>query len=166
MNDSTQMKELNAELNVVYHYLRKLRISHQDAEDIVQETAYRFLLYHDSQNIVKVRSWLIRVALNLYYDQCRKNKRVQLGVQEEQITVLSKDLPEEILISNENWTEIQEILLQLKPRYKELLLLKYQLCLKYKDISKLLGLSLGVVKMDLYRARKQFVKYYRNYYTE
>ena len=103
------------------------------------------------------------MALNLYYDQCRKNKRVQLGVQEEQITVLSKDLPEEILISNENWTEIHEILLQLKPRYKELLLLKYQLCLKYKDISKLLGLSLGVVKMDLSRARKQFVKYYREY---
>ena len=52
---------------------------------------------------------------------------------------------------------------QLKPRYKELLLLKYQSCLNYEDISKLLQLSLGGVKMNLFRARKQFIKYYREY---
>ena len=163
MNDSIQIEELTSELQVVYQYLRKLGISHQDAEDVAQEAAYRFLVYRDSLKIIKVRSWLIRVALNIHYDQYRKNKRIQLGFQDDQLTMLSKDLPEDILLSNENWSEVQQTLLQLKPRYKELLLLKYQSCLKYEDISKLLQLSLGGVKMNLFRARKQFIKYYREY---
>ncbi|MED3996343.1 hypothetical protein P4647_17045 [Peribacillus frigoritolerans] len=44
MNNSKKIKELNAELNIVYRYLRKLGVSHEDAEDIVQESAYRFLI--------------------------------------------------------------------------------------------------------------------------
>lgn len=160
MNEATQFKELNTELNIVYRYLRKLGVPHQDAEDIVQETAYRYLLYYDSIKITKVRSWLIRIALNLHYDQYRKVKRVQLNLNLEQIELFSKDLPEEILIEKEKQLEFQKVLIQMKPRYREIILLKYQSCLKYEEISELLEISIGMVKMNLFRARKQFVKYY------
>ena len=69
MTDPDQLEELNAELNFVYRYLRKLGITHEDAQDVVQETAYRFLLYYDSIKTPKIRSWLVRVALNYHHDQ-------------------------------------------------------------------------------------------------
>jgi DNA-directed RNA polymerase specialized sigma24 family protein len=66
MNELNKNNALNTELNIVYKYLRKVGISHADAEDAVQETAYKYLLYYDSIKASKIRSWLIRVALNFY----------------------------------------------------------------------------------------------------
>lgn len=67
--------DLNTELNIVYRYLIKKGLPPPDAEDAVQETAYKYLIYSETIRSLGVRSWLIRVALNYYYDQCRKNKR-------------------------------------------------------------------------------------------
>lgn len=60
MEDENYNK-LNTELNIVYRYLRKLGISQEDAEDTVQETVYKYLIYSDSIHPKKTRSWLIRV---------------------------------------------------------------------------------------------------------
>jgi hypothetical protein len=48
--------ELNVELNIVYRYLLKLGIPKMDAEDAVQEAAYKYLLYFDSIKNSKIRS--------------------------------------------------------------------------------------------------------------
>lgn len=39
---SQKNDELNSELNIVYRYLRKKGIPQTDAEDAVQEAAYRY----------------------------------------------------------------------------------------------------------------------------
>ncbi|MCM3178011.1 RNA polymerase sigma factor [Cytobacillus horneckiae] len=164
MNNSDDLRSLNTELNFVYRYLRKLKISHEDAEDIVQETAYKFLQYYDSIRTTKIRSWLIRVAINFHYDQFRKNSRIRLDLREDQVKILSKDLPEEILLSHEHWSEIECILSKLKPKYRELLLLKYKWELKYDEIAKILDLKVNTIKTSLARARKEFAKLYREVY--
>lgn len=159
MYDPESMEELNTELNIVYRYLRKSGVPHLDAQDIVQETAYKFLLYYDSIQTPKIRSWLIRVALNFHYDQYRKNKK--LDFTETQVEMLSNDLPENILLQKEKWSEIEHILSQLKPQYKELILLKYREDLSYDEISLLLDMKMNTIRTSLYRARKQFTKLYK-----
>ncbi|MYL35646.1 sigma-70 family RNA polymerase sigma factor [Pontibacillus yanchengensis] len=160
------MQGLNHELNIVYKYLRKQRISHEDAQDLVQETAYKYLLYQDSIQPQKVRSWLIRVSLNLFYDQFRKNKRVHIGLAEENFMELSKDLPDQIVLDYENKKEITLILDTLRPVYKEALLLKYKWDFSIEDIAALLDMKKGTVKTYLFRAREQFAKAYRRFYYE
>jgi RNA polymerase sigma factor (sigma-70 family) len=59
----------------IYKYLIKIGSTPRDAEDIVQEAVYKFILYIDSIDSNKTSSWLFRVAINLYYDLCRKQKR-------------------------------------------------------------------------------------------
>lgn len=161
MFEQEQAKILNSELNVVYKYLRKRGISHVDAQDIVQETAFKFLSYSDSIKSQNIRGWLIRVALNFHHDQYRKNKRIKIGFNDEHLKLLSKDLPEELLLGIEKKEEIQATLARLNPQYKELLLLKYYWDLKYKDISVLLDMKIDTVKTNLYRARNQFIKFYK-----
>ena len=101
MNDLNNNKVLNSELNIVYRYLLKLGVSKEDAEDVVQETAYKYLLYYDSIKTNKIRSWLIRVALNFYYDQCRKQNRYDLNVNLELLIEEKEALPEEVILKKE-----------------------------------------------------------------
>ncbi|WP_248734916.1 RNA polymerase sigma factor [Neobacillus rhizosphaerae] len=161
MNDINTKKELNSELNIVYRYLRKLNISHADAEDIVQETAYKYLLYSDTIQSSKIRSWLIRVALNFHYDQCRKKKRYDFYLNNEILDTDIQTDPEALILVKERKDLLEHALSKLKPRYRELLLLKYQTELSYEEISALLELSVSLVKTNLFRARKQFAKIYK-----
>jgi RNA polymerase sigma factor (sigma-70 family) len=161
MNELNKNNALNAELNIVYRYLRKLGISHPDAEDAVQETAYKFLLYYDSIKASKIRSWLIRVALNFYYDQYRKQQRYKLDLDANVAKLVAEDQPEELILEKERNNELSFAISRLKPYFKELLLLKYQYGLSYEEIAELLESNINSVRTNLFRARKQLAKIYR-----
>ncbi|MFD2046561.1 RNA polymerase sigma factor [Ornithinibacillus salinisoli] len=161
MEDKTKNDELNSELNIVYRYLVKKGVPHIDAEDAVQETAYKYLRFSDSIRSSKVRSWLIRVALNHYYDQCRKNKKYLFNNEERIIKEKTDEHPELIMIKKESAMEIHKLLSRLKPLYSELLLLKYESDLSYVEISQLLGINTNSVKTNLFRARKKLMKLYK-----
>ncbi|WP_164669755.1 RNA polymerase sigma factor [Virgibacillus doumboii] len=160
MGNHTQNDELNNELNIVYRYLVKKGVPHKDAEDAVQETAYKYLRYSDSIRSSKVRSWLIRVALNFYYDQRRKDKKYIFNLKENIRESESDEMPEAVILENERKEELHLLLNKLKPRFRELLLLKYESELSYDEISKLLGMSISSIKTNLFRARKKLVKLY------
>lgn len=161
MEDVNMNKELNSELNIVFGYLRKLGITKEDAEDAVQETAYKYLLYYDSIKISKIRSWLIRVALNFYYDRCRKQRRYDLNLNEGLLKADTKEAPEMVILEKERRKEIDYALSLLKPQFQELLLLKYQSGLSYDEISTLLEINVSSVKTNLFRARKKLAKIYK-----
>ncbi|MFD2046566.1 RNA polymerase sigma factor [Ornithinibacillus salinisoli] len=160
MKEKIKNEELNRELNIVFRFLIKKGVPYRDAEDVVQETAYKYLSFTDSIQSSKVRSWLIRVALNYYYDQCRKNKRYIFNYEEKMIEDKSMDLPELIILAQERTEEFYKLLSKMKPLFSELLLLKYESDLSYIEISKLLGISQSSVKMNLFRARKKYIKLY------
>jgi len=161
MDDINKDDSLNLELNIVYKYLLKLGISHDDAQDIVQETAYKYLLYYDSIKTSNIRGWLIRVALNFYYDQCRKQQRFNLNLNKLLLVVNETEYPDQIFLEKERNRELAIALSQIKPQFKELLLLKYQSGLSYEEISKLLEVSINSIRTNLSRARKQLKKIYK-----
>ncbi|MCS0824793.1 RNA polymerase sigma factor [Cytobacillus firmus] len=159
MEETLNNEVLNSELNIVFRYLVKKGVPYLDAQDAVQETAFKYLKYADSIRSSKVRSWLIRVALNYYYDQCRKNKKYILNLEEEMVGAPQvEELPELIILAKERSEEITRKLTKLKPLYSELLLLKYESDLSYDEISQLLGISVSSVKSNLFRARKSLLK--------
>lgn len=156
--DANEISVLNTELNVVYRYLIKIGVPRTDAEDIVQETAYKYLLYYDSIRATKIRSWLIRVALNFHYDQCRKLNRIELVLDDIPITSRSSEQPENVIENKESSMQIEKALSKLKTHYQELLLLKYHTGLSYLEISNVLDMSISSIKTNLFRARKQLAK--------
>lgn len=167
MNDSIMVKKLNEILKFVYAYLLKMGASKEDAEDIIQDTAYKFLQYIDSVQIDHIQSWLFRVAINQYYDLSRKQSRrrdilLKFNVQE----IFEEETPEKVLMQSELEKDIQEILTNLNPKYRQLLLLKYSTGLKIKDIAELYSMKEGSIKTILHRARKEFIEQYRRYENE
>nr|WP_106782004.1 RNA polymerase sigma factor [Lysinibacillus timonensis] len=167
MNDSMMGKKLNEILKFVYSYLIKMGASKEDAEDIIQDTAYKFLQYIDSFQIDNIQGWLFRVAVNQYYDMSRKKTRrkdilLKFNVQE----IFEEETPEKVLMQSEQERDIHEILTKLKPKYRQLLLLKYSTGLKIYEIAELYSMKEGSVKTTLYRARKEFIEQYRRYENE
>ncbi|QDP41160.1 RNA polymerase sigma factor [Radiobacillus deserti] len=160
MKEPINSEELNKELRIVFHYLLKKGISHTDAQDAVQETAYKYLKYYHSIRSAKVRSWLMRVSLNYYYDQCRKNKKYIFNVEERLNKEEGGELPESILLDKEGSEEFYHLLSRLKPLFSELLILKYVFEFSYKEISELLGINVSSVKTNLFRARKKLMSIY------
>ena len=161
MNDLIKGKELNEELNIVYRYLCKLGVPKEDAKDAVQEAAVKYLLHFDSIPLKKIRSWLIRVALNFYYDQYRKQKRIELDINLKNIAADFKENPEALYLEMEKNHDLKLAIGKLKPAYQELLFLKYQLALSYEEMGQIVNKSLASVKTNLFRAKKQLAKVYK-----
>jgi RNA polymerase sigma-70 factor (ECF subfamily) len=152
---------LEEKMKMIYKYLVKMGANRNDAEDIVQETVYKFFLYIESIDAEKASSWLFRVAVNHYYDLCRKQKR-RGTVSIENFSFQDDSLlPEEYLGKTELKEEIHHVLDQLNPTYKQLLFLKYELELTYEEMADMLDLKLPTLKTYLFRAREKFKEIYR-----
>lgn len=164
MNEKELGEKLNIHLKHVYAYLLKMGASKEDAEDVIQETAYKFLFYIDAIEIRKVESWLFRVAINLYYDLSRKQTRrrdILLTFEFEQL--IDDYSPEKALLQKVYADEIFKVLDRLRPIYKQLLILKYSVGLKIIEIAELLDMKTGSIKTMLHRSRKQFIEEYRRF---
>lgn len=151
---------LNEKTDIIFKYLIKIGASTGDAEDIVQEALYKLLLYIDSIDATKAYSWLFKVAINHYYDLCRKQKK-EIHTSFENLEFVDESfLPEDFVRQGEMRQEIEFVLNQLPPLHKQLLLLKYEMELSYADIAALLNLNNGTLKTYLFRARKAFKELY------
>ncbi|WP_342527322.1 RNA polymerase sigma factor [Chryseomicrobium sp. FSL W7-1435] len=167
MNDSIMGRKLNELLKFVYSYLIKMGASKEDAEDIIQDTAYKFLKYIDSIQVDKVQSWLFRVAINHYYDLYRKkSKQREIVLKFNILEIFEEETPERVLMQSELERDIHEVLVKLNPKYRQLLLLKYSTGLKIKEIAELYNMKEGSVKTILHRARQEFIEHYRRHENE
>lgn len=154
-------------MNLIYKYLLKLGCNKDNAEDIVQDTFYKALKYIDGIETDKISAWLFKVAINKYYDLCRKNNRyTHLSIDEEIFkgTLTDRKLVEDFILDLERKDEILQILNSISETHKNLLFFKYDMGLSYKEIADLLEINENTVKTYLFRAREQFKKLWRDKY--
>ncbi|WP_110933236.1 RNA polymerase sigma factor [Paenibacillus bouchesdurhonensis] len=158
MDTGRLYEQMQPKLREIRNYLIRLGASSSDAEDIVQETVYKAFLYIDSIENGKFSAWLYKVAINHYYDLCRRKKWIAVQIADTEIP--DHELPEDALLQQEKKEEVEAVLCQLTPLHKQLLLMKYEMELSYKEIGKLLGMRIEHVKAALYQARQQFKSKY------
>lgn len=153
---------LQPKMAEIRRYLIRLGAGDADAEDIVQDTVYKALLYLEAIDERKFSAWLYKVAINRYFDYCRRSKRYSYsgGEEVEEHPGHEQELPEAVLLRKERKDEIEMVLARMNPANRQLILLKYEMELSYKEISTLLGISESTVKATLYRARQQFQQLY------
>lgn len=147
-------------MNIIYKYLIKIGCNPADAEDIVQDTLLKAVIHLEAINSDKITSWLFKVALNSYYDLGRKNKKFPLVSLEVEIilnNISTEDhLPEKYILDSEKKKQVSMVLEDLNPIYKNLLVLKYDVGLSYREIAEILDINEQTVKTYLYRAKQKF----------
>lgn len=125
-----------------------------DALDVVQETAYRsFKTIKGLKETKYFKTWLIKITINCSLDLLRKRKKF----------IPFKPEMEENLFAEENEDLDLEITLRdlmenLTPEEKSVILLRFYQSFTFKEISEVLHIPLGTAKTVLYRALKKLRK--------
>jgi len=151
------------EIKIVFKSLIKMGATIEDAEDIAQNTLYKALKYVDSIDYRSATAWLFRVALNEFYNICKRNKKnLLININYIDINDFLIESAEDTVINSEKVEDIRNTLEKLQPVYKEFLILKYVIGFSYRDISEYTGYSEDKVKIYLYRARNKFKELWRS----
>lgn len=161
-NEKAFASLLNRYRDSIYYMLLKMVNNSSDAEDLTIEAFGKAFRNLDSYTPkFAFSTWLFKIATNNCVDFIRK-KRVSpapLDSLQESIDNLTVNIqsdlpdPEESLIYRQKVAALKDIVSQLKPRYKELIELRYYKEYSYEEISTELNLPIGTVKAQLYRAK-------------
>lgn len=142
---------------LTYRYLKGLGLTHEDAEDLAQETLVTAYLHLDGVRTVKLKAWLFTVARHKYIDWLRRTKKeVALVNFPAEELADGAGGPEEAMLKEEAREIIAAAMNRLNSSARTLLALKYNLGLTGKEIAVTLKMNPDTVKVKLFRARQQF----------
>lgn len=132
----------------------------QEAEDAAQEAflrAYANLARYDTQRSFK--TWVLSIASNHCIDRLRKRRLTWLSIEEEGMMphpalVSSEPGPEDAYLDEERSESIQELLSQIPPDYRAVVVLRYWYDMSYAEIADSLDTTESAIKSRLFRARQ------------
>ena len=144
----------------LYHALRGVLGSHEDARDVVQDAlvqAYRKLSSFRAES--RFYTWLYRIAMNLALSKRRRIKPT-LSIEQAQEHAGNEPAarwvgPEELAMRQEQIDQLWTALDQLPHQAREILVLRELEDCDYETIGEILKLPLGTVRSRLFRARSQ-----------
>ena len=149
-------------LDAAHNLARWLLRNEQDAQDVVQEAYLRafksFGGFHGSNG----RAWLLTIVRNTSYTLLKKNHAVDLTTAfDEEIHASGHESvsPATILEHNEDAELIREAMDKLPAEFREILALRHQEGLSYKEIADVVQIPPGTVMSRLARARAKLKEY-------
>jgi RNA polymerase sigma-70 factor (ECF subfamily) len=143
-------------LDAAYNLARWLMRNDQDAEDVVQEACLRALRFFGGFRGGNARAWLLKIVRNTSYNWL-KRYRVQEAGEEFDENMFGPDPhalnPEKVLLQNASGKILRQALEELRPNFREVLILREFEEMSYREISDVTGVPLGTVMSSLSRAR-------------
>src|SRR5436309_4466889 len=156
--EETMLPHMDAAHNLARWLLR----NEQDAQDVVQEAFLRafksFGGFHGSNG----RAWLLTIVRNTSYTLLKKNRAVDLTTTfDEEIHAIGHDSasPATILEHAEDAELIRGVMDKLPTEFREILTLRHQEGLSYKEIADIVKIPTGTVMSRLARARAKPKEY-------
>jgi RNA polymerase sigma-70 factor (ECF subfamily) len=151
--------------DAIYFMVLKMVINKDDAADLTYETFDKALRNIEQYNFkFAFSTWLFRIAENTCIDFLRKRKSSHLTIEssndddidftvgEDSIQSSALD-PEEVMIREQQIILMKNLLEQLKPKYKDIIEMRYFKDYSYEEIAKELDIPIGTVKTLLHRAK-------------
>lgn len=152
---------LNNFWGVIYNYQLKRTNSENDAEDIaIQTFSKAFDRIHTFDDKYVFKTWLVTISKNVHIDLLRKkNSSISIETtkeQEEKVLLVADEnpTPEDKIIKEQNLVKLLKDIKKLKPKYQEVIQLRYFQELSYKEISEQINEPMNNVKVKLLRAKK------------
>jgi len=143
-------------LDAAYNLAKWLLRNEQDAQDVVQEAFLRafksFGGFHGSNG----KAWLLTIVRNTSYTLLKKNRVADLTTPFDEEIHASGDesvSAATILERSEDTELIRKAMDELPPEFREILTLRHQEDLSYKEIADIAQIAPGTVMSRLARAR-------------
>ena len=139
--------------DAVHRYVHRLTGDPDEAEELTQETFVR-LLQHEVDGD-KTKSWLFTVAKNLVRDRSRTRRRRAELAEGEDLGPGDPETPDEALRRSDRRERVRRALDRLKPRDREMLLMREE-GFSYAEIADVVGGATTSVGTLLSRALRRF----------
>ena len=144
----------------LYWKIRHIVITHEDADDVLQNAFLKIWKSLDSfQGKSSLSTWLYRIAINESLDFLRKQKTASSSADED-MSVANKLLADEYFDGDEMQALLQEAVAQLPDVQKTVFTMKYYDEMKYSEISSVLHTTEGALKASYHLAVKKITEYF------
>jgi RNA polymerase sigma-70 factor, ECF subfamily len=153
MDEETFRAFYDRTARALWGYLSRLTGDRHLAEDLLQETYYRFLRANrEYESEAHRRNSLFRIATNLVTDLRRKPFTVGLP---DPAATRALQVDGDLADRTARQTDVHRALATLKPRERALLWLAYAHGASHREIADVLGVKTASIKLLLFRARKK-----------
>ncbi|MFV0505684.1 MAG: RNA polymerase sigma factor [Bacteroidales bacterium] len=147
----------------LYHYIRRMVVIHEDADDVLQETfikAWRNL--SSFRNESSISSWLYRIASNEAINHLNKKKRTINTFSGEGFDFLADNLQADDYFDGDlAQLEFQKAIATLPEKQRLVFTLKYFEEKKYSEMVEILGGSEGSLKASYHHAVQKIERYFK-----
>jgi len=142
-------------LDAAYNLAKWLLRNEQDAQDVVQEAFLRALKSFGGFHGSNGRAWLLTIVRNTSYTLLKKNRVAEFTPFDEEIHVSGNESVSAatILERSEDTELIRDAMDELPAEFREILTLRHQEDLSYKEIADIAQIAPGTVMSRLARAR-------------
>lgn len=141
----------------LYWQIRKIVLSHDDANDVLQNTFIKVWMSIDNfRGDSKLSTWLYRISINEAITFLNKQRtQNNLSVDDADSFLLSKLESDEYFDGDEAQMKLQKAILTLPEKQRLVFNLKYFDEMKYEDMSEVLKTSVGALKASYHHAVKK-----------
>ena len=149
----------------LYWQIRRMVISHEDANDLLQNTFIKAWSNMDSfRGEARLSTWLYRIALNETLTFLAHERNIQtVDIDSPEGTMADKLEGDEWFDGNDAQKLLQEAILTLPDKQRMVFNLKYFEEMKYDDMSKLLDTSVGALKASYHLAVTKISNFLKDY---
>jgi RNA polymerase sigma-70 factor (ECF subfamily) len=151
-------------LDAAYNLARWLTRNDADAADVVQEAMLRALTYFDGYRGENAKAWLLTIVRNTCFRWLERNRPAALvplthEVETEVDAATARPEneappdPETLLSRRREAAVLNDLIAELPPLFREILVLREMEELTYRDIGDVLDVPIGTVMSRLARAR-------------
>lgn len=139
----------------LFNFFLKLTFDKAASEDLTQTLFYRLIKYRHSFKYPdgSFRSWIYQVARNVHIDFCKENRKISdhfKTVDEEHDNIPGL----EGTYNEWDYEQLDKALAKLNPDEREIIVLSRYQGLKYEEISRIKGISVAAIKVQVHRAMK------------
>ena len=168
-NPSTQEKAFKKLITCykerLYWHIRKIVLSHDDADDVLQNTFIKVLKnIHSFKGNSKLYSWMYRIATNeaiTFINKKATKQQVDLSELQHKI---AGDLHNDLhYSSNEIEILLQKAIVRLPQKQQLVFNMRYFDEVKYADMSEILNTSVGALKASYFHAVKKIEKFLQSH---
>ena len=142
----------------LYWHIRRLVVSHDDAQDLLQETFLKVYRSWDSfKGNSSLFSWLYRIATNVVLSSLRSQHPE--GTQLDEVRGMAADSYFEF--SDEEAVALQRAIHSLPPKQQAVFNMRYYDEMPYEEISGILQTSVGALKASYHFAVEKITEFFK-----
>lgn len=141
----------------LYWHIRKIVVNHDDADDVLQNTMIKvWRSLKDFRSDSGLYTWLYRIATNESLTFLKQKKKKSFAPWVDVENKLSESLESDPWFSgDEIQLKLQKAILKLPEKQRIVFNMKYFDDMKYEEMAKILGTSVGALKASYHHAIKK-----------